>query len=59
MPSAARDMAVGQATHELEVRARLVRRILVAQQSAQRFDLPAGQCVMLASVRFLTLPSSR
>jgi hypothetical protein len=34
-----RDMAVGQATHELEVRARLVRRILVAQQPAQRFDL--------------------
>ena len=29
-----RDMAVGQATHELEVR-----RILVAQQPAQRFDL--------------------
>src|SRR3984893_18237596 len=34
-----RDMAVGQATHELEVRARLVRRILVAPQPPQRFDL--------------------
>jgi hypothetical protein len=49
-----RDMAVGQATHNLEVRARLVRRILVAQQPASASILPAGQCVMLASVRFLT-----
>src|ERR1700683_2961814 len=32
-------MSVGQAAHELEVRARLVRRILLAQQPAQRFDL--------------------
>jgi hypothetical protein len=36
-----RNMAVGQAAHELEVRARLVRRIVIAQQPAQRFDLAA------------------
>jgi hypothetical protein len=41
-------MAVGQATHELEVRARLVRRILVAQQPAQRFDLAAARPSVVA-----------
>jgi hypothetical protein len=36
-----------------------VRRILVAQQPPQCPDLGHRFCVMLASVRFLTLPPSR
>src|SRR5450631_1113292 len=61
-----RDMAVGQATHELEVRARLVRRILVAQQPAQRFDLAirpmrdVGQRALLdLAVLAISLPQQK
>src|SRR5580698_11036893 len=56
-----RDMAVGQATHELEVR-----RILVAQQPAQRFDLArrpvrdVGQRALLdLAVLAISLPQQK